>query len=63
MSERLTLSVAEAAALLGVGRNHLYMLINEGQIPHVRFGRLIKIPRSALEEWLDIQSGVATGAR
>lgn len=63
MTERLTLSVAEAAALLGVGRNHLYGLINEGQIPHVRFGRLIKIPKDALEEWLRAQSGVATGAK
>ena len=63
MSERLTLSVTEAAELLGIGRNHLYALINEGQIPHVRLGRLIKIPRSALEEWLRAQSGVATGAR
>lgn len=63
MSERLTLSVAEAATLLGIGRNHLYDLINTGQIPHVRFGRLIKIPRDALEEWLRQESGVATGAR
>jgi excisionase family DNA binding protein len=63
VSERLTLSVAEAASLLGVGRNHLYSLINEGQIPHVRFGRLIKIPREALEDWLKNESGVGSSAK
>lgn len=62
MTERLVLTVAEAASLLGVGRNHLYTLINEGQIPHIRFGRLIKIPRSALEDWLQKEAGVETGA-
>lgn len=61
MNDKLTLSVSEAAKLLGVGRNHLYTLINEGKIPHVRFGRLIKIPRTELEDWLSSQSRVSTG--
>lgn len=54
--DTLVLSVAEAAHLLGVGRNHLYDMVAAGEIPHVRFGRLIKIPRVALEEWLDQQA-------
>lgn len=52
MDQPLVLSVTEAAQLLGVGRNHLYDMVAAGEIPHVRFGRLIKIPRSALESWL-----------
>lgn len=60
MADPLVLSVTEAAHLLGVGRNHLYDLIADGQIPHVRFGRLIKIPRSTLETWLADQASVST---
>lgn len=60
--DRLTLTVVEAAAMLGIGRNHLYNLIAEGRIPHVRIGRLIKIPRKALEDWLAEQADT-TAAR
>lgn len=57
----LTLSVEQAAQLLGVGRNAVYNMVHEGSIPYVRFGRLIKIPRSALEAWLQSQSSAGTG--
>lgn len=60
MDDRLVLSVAEAARLLGVGKNHLYDMVASGEIPHVRFGRLIKIPRSTLEAWLLDQATVST---
>lgn len=56
MADALVLSVSEAARLLGVGRNHVYEMVAEGTIPHVRFGRLIKIPRSELERWLSTQA-------
>lgn len=56
MTAPLVLSVSEAAVLLGIGRNHLYELVRCGEIPHVRFGRLIRIPRAALEDWLREQS-------
>ena len=54
----LTLTVREAAAALGVSRNKVYDLVAENRIPHVRLGRLIKIPRRGLELWLESQSGV-----
>lgn len=54
----LTLSVREAAVALGVSRNKVYDLVAEGRIPHVRLGRLIKIPRHGLEVWLERQSGL-----
>lgn len=53
MSEAaLTVSVSEAARLLGIGRNAAYELIRQGALPHVRFGRTIRVPRSAIEPWL-----------
>lgn len=52
MSERLTLSVTEAARELGVGKNTAYDLIRANRLPHLRIGRNIRIPRQALESWL-----------
>jgi excisionase family DNA binding protein len=53
---RLALSVDEAAALLGVSRDLVYDLVARGEIPSVRLGRRIVVPRHALEQAI----GVAT---
>jgi excisionase family DNA binding protein len=51
-TDRLTLSVSEAARELGVGKNTAYDLIRANRLPHLRIGRNIRIPRQALETWL-----------
>ena len=50
--ERLTFTVVEAAALLGIGRNSAYEAIKAGILPSVQIGRRILIPRAALERFL-----------
>ena len=50
------LTVPEAAKLLRIGRNLAYELVAQGEIPSVRFGRLIRVPRAALEERLGADS-------
>ncbi len=50
--DRLTLSVHEASNLLGLGRGSVYEAIRTGQIPSIRVGRRILIPRAALERLL-----------
>lgn len=52
-AERLTLTVPEAALLLGISRNEAYMAIQRGEIPARRVGRRIIISRVALERWLN----------
>ena len=52
------LTVAEAAHVLRIGRNMCYDLIRQGQLPHVRLGRLIRVPRFGLESWLARQAGL-----
>ncbi len=47
-TERLTLSVPEAADLLGLGRNSVYEAIHQGKIPSIRVGTRILVPRAAL---------------
>lgn len=48
-TERLTLSVEEAAAALGISRAFAYESVRRGDIPHIKIGRRLLIPRVALE--------------
>ncbi len=52
MEKRATLTVDEAAAHLGVGRNAAYEAIRRGEIPALRIGGRILVPRVALERLL-----------
>ena len=51
-NERLTLTVKETAQLLGLSRNSAYQGILTGEIPHIKVGKRILIPRLALEKML-----------
>jgi len=51
-SERLVLSVAEAGELLGLSRAFAYELVARGELPVIRFGRRIVVPKAALLELL-----------
>jgi excisionase family DNA binding protein len=50
--ECLTFTVDEAAALLGLSRNLAYAGVASGEIPSVKIGRRILVPRLALERLL-----------
>ncbi len=50
--EPLALSVKAAAKILGVSRNSAYEAIRTGQIPSLRFGKRIVVPRAALNKML-----------
>jgi excisionase family DNA binding protein len=56
---RLTISVEEAGRLLGISRGLAYELVNRGDIPSVRLGRRIVVPRRALDRLLDLPDDVA----
>ena len=43
------LTVCEWATITRVGRSKAYAAVREGEVPHIRFGKIIRIPRSALE--------------
>ncbi|MCZ7576347.1 MAG: helix-turn-helix domain-containing protein [Dehalococcoidia bacterium] len=49
------LTVPEAAQLLRISRNLAYELVARQQLPSVRLGRVIRIPRTALEAWMGKQ--------
>lgn len=48
--ERLTVTVTEAAEILGVSRTSAYELVRAGTLPSVRLGRRILIRRTTVEE-------------
>jgi excisionase family DNA binding protein len=50
---KLTMTVPEAAKLLGVGRNQAYEAVRRGEIPTVKIGRRILVPTKALERMLE----------
>ena len=51
------MSVRDLADLLRISRTMAYALISSGQIRTVRIGRAIRIPRAALQAYLDAQAG------
>lgn len=50
--EPLTLSVQTAAEMLGLTRSSAYEAVRTGQIPSIRFGKRIVVPRAALNRML-----------
>ena len=60
--EKLTLTVAEAAKCLGIGRNSAYEAIARGEIPVVKVGKRLLVPKAALETLLAAGQSKKTGA-
>ena len=50
--EIMLLTVPEAARVLRISRNLAYELVARGEIPAIRLGRVIRVPRAPLEEWV-----------
>ena len=48
-----TITVDEMAKELGVGRQKIYAMLHEGQIPHLRSGALYIVSRVAWERWVE----------
>ena len=48
----VVLTAAEAMDILRVGKNTMYRLLNSGQLPATRIGRVWKIPEESLKNLL-----------
>jgi excisionase family DNA binding protein len=60
---RPLLTVPEVAAELGTSPRHVYRLIGEARLPAVRLSeRRLRVPRAALDAWLQVQTDRAVGA-
>jgi excisionase family DNA binding protein len=56
----LTLTVEQTAKLLGIGRSTAYELVHTGDIPSLRLGRRILVPRDPLMDLLRRQVALDT---
>ncbi|MDG7002202.1 MAG: helix-turn-helix domain-containing protein [Nitrososphaerota archaeon] len=54
---RSVLTVEEAAEMLGLSRAFAYEAVNRGEIPSIRIGRRILVPKVALDRLLDSADG------
>ena len=56
--ERETLNVAEAAALMGIGKSSVYALIHSetSGFPYLQIGRKIVIPKTSLRNWMNTEA-------
>lgn len=49
----LLLTVRDVEAELQLGRTRAYELIRSGELPVVRLGGVVRVPRDALERWIE----------
>ena len=47
--DRLVWTVEEAGRMLGISRAHAYELVARGELPHLRLGRRVVVPKHAIE--------------
>lgn len=57
------LRVEEAARVLGIGRTKVYELIAREELPVVRMGRAVRIPRRSLSDWIEMRTSGGTEFR
>jgi excisionase family DNA binding protein len=50
--QRLVYGVPEAGAMLGLTRNASYDAAKRGEIPTIRFGKLLRVPKAAFHKML-----------
>ncbi len=59
--ERLVLTVPQVARMLGVSRATGYMLARTNQLPVIRLGKRLLVPKAALEKVLSGYQGKPAG--
>ena len=58
--EALMYRADEVAAALRIGRSKAYAMMASGELPTVRLGRAVRVPRAALDAWIRAQTGPVT---
>lgn len=46
-----TMTVQEAAEKLSISKSFAYRLIKDGEMPSVRLGRKVRVPKAEFERW------------
>lgn len=67
----MLLTVRDVAVALQIGRTRTYALLRSGEIPVIRVGRAVRVPRDGLCRWIEehctsvdqVSSGNGSGSR
>ena len=59
--EPLLLKAGDVAKLLGLGRSKVFAMLAVGELPVIRIGRSVRVPRAALEGWIAERTQHANG--
>ena len=62
MTQRLLLNVNEVASLLGCGRTYVYGMIQRGELPVVKLGRLTRVPVRGVTEFIAAEESFETSS-
>jgi excisionase family DNA binding protein len=62
MEGAVVMTVPEAGRKLGLGRNAAYEAAARGEIPTIRIGKLLKVPKVAFDRMLE-QAGLTAPSR
>jgi len=54
--EKKTLSVAEAAEVVGISERYMYNLVKTKGFPTIQIGKRLLVSRPGLERWLEEQA-------
>ena len=61
-SESLLLTGNDIARLLRIGRSKAFAMMAKGELPIVRFGRSVRVPRHALYGWIESKTSGSDAA-
>ena len=59
--QRVTMTVHETAAYLGVSGDTIYEMVRRKEIPHIRIRRRILFRRDTLDAWLSRMEATSEG--
>jgi len=59
--EPLLLRASEAAVVLGIGRTKVFEMLASGELPAIRIGRCLRVPKDRLERWIYEQTNAQSG--
>ena len=62
MGDRELLTAREVQQLLAIGRSKAYDMIAKGELPTLRIGRIVRVPRRDLFRWIQ-EHTVSGGGR
>ena len=55
--DKLLLKPMEVAEILRIGRSMVYGMLATGELPSIKVGRCIRVPKASLEKWISDQEG------